>query len=165
MSTKGLNEAGDLSPSLPILANVISIFVKLCVEVDQHELFPDFTIFILRYLALALMKRWNICGALRDLVLFVQFKKRKKHPWRSVNFSRVAGFMQLLHASFPLPIKLSIFSSIFIWTSFLICISFFVLLCFVSEISLQKNVFEVDNKLFWAFIVKWNEDYFLRLQK
>ena len=33
----------------------------------------------------------NICGALRDLVPFVQFKERKKHPWRSVNFSKVAG--------------------------------------------------------------------------
>ena len=28
--------------------------------------------------------------ALRDLIPFVQFKKRKKHPWRSVNFSKVA---------------------------------------------------------------------------
>ena len=34
----------------------------------------------------------NICGALRDLVPFVQFKKRDKHPWRSVNVSKVAGF-------------------------------------------------------------------------
>ena len=32
-----------------------------------------------------------ICGALRDLVPFVQFKNREKHPWRSVNFSKVAG--------------------------------------------------------------------------
>ena len=31
------------------------------------------------------------CGALRDLVPFVEFKKREKHPWRSVNFSKVAG--------------------------------------------------------------------------
>ena len=30
---------------------------------------------------------WGICGALRDLVPFVQFKKREKHPWRSVNFT------------------------------------------------------------------------------
>ena len=30
-----------------------------------------------------------ICDALRDLVLFVQFKKREKHPWRSVTFSKV----------------------------------------------------------------------------
>ena len=29
---------------------------------------------------------------LRDLVPFVQFKKREKHPWRSVNFSKVADF-------------------------------------------------------------------------
>ena len=33
----------------------------------------------------------NICGTLRDLVPFVQFKKREKHLWRSVNFSKVAG--------------------------------------------------------------------------
>ena len=31
------------------------------------------------------------CDALCDLVPFVQFKKRKKHPWRSVNFSKAAG--------------------------------------------------------------------------
>ena len=29
---------------------------------------------------------------LRDLVPFVQFKKREKHPWRSATFSKVAGF-------------------------------------------------------------------------
>ena len=34
---------------------------------------------------------FEICGALRDLVPFVQFKKREKHPWRSVTFSKVAG--------------------------------------------------------------------------
>ena len=33
----------------------------------------------------------DICGALRNLVPFVQFKKREKHPWRSVNFGNVAG--------------------------------------------------------------------------
>ena len=27
---------------------------------------------------------FKICGALRDLVPFVQFKKSEKHPWRSV---------------------------------------------------------------------------------
>ena len=32
-----------------------------------------------------------ICDALRDLVPFVQFKKHEKHPWRGVNFSKVAG--------------------------------------------------------------------------
>ena len=32
-----------------------------------------------------------ICDALRYLVPLVQFKRREKHPWRSVNFSKVAG--------------------------------------------------------------------------
>ena len=30
-------------------------------------------------------------SALRDLVPFVQFKKREKHPWRNTNFKKVAG--------------------------------------------------------------------------
>ena len=30
-----------------------------------------------------------MCNALRDLVPFVQYKKREKHPWRSVTFSKV----------------------------------------------------------------------------
>ena len=28
---------------------------------------------------------------LRDLVIFAQFKKREKHPWKSVDSSEVAG--------------------------------------------------------------------------
>ena len=28
----------------------------------------------------------HICDALRNLVAFVQFKKREKQPWRSINF-------------------------------------------------------------------------------
>ena len=33
-----------------------------------------------------------ICGALSDLVPFVQLKKREKHSRRSITFSKVAGF-------------------------------------------------------------------------
>ena len=33
----------------------------------------------------------TIYDALRDLVPFVQFKKRKKHPWKSVTFRKIAG--------------------------------------------------------------------------
>ena len=33
---------------------------------------------------------------LRGLVPFVQFREREKHPWRSVTFSKVAGFYPLL---------------------------------------------------------------------
>ena len=36
------------------------------------------------------------CDALRDLVQFVQFKNREKHLWRSVNFSKVAGFSKII---------------------------------------------------------------------
>ena len=32
----------------------------------------------------------DLCGALRDLVPCAQFKKRKKHTWRSVTFRKVA---------------------------------------------------------------------------
>ena len=31
----------------------------------------------------------KICDALRDLVPFVQFKKREKHPLKSVTFSKI----------------------------------------------------------------------------
>ena len=34
-----------------------------------------------------------ICNVLHDLVLFVQFKKREKQPWRSVTFSEVVDFL------------------------------------------------------------------------
>ena len=33
----------------------------------------------------------TICDVLRDLVPFIQFIKREKHPWRSVTFSKVTG--------------------------------------------------------------------------
>ena len=41
------------------------------------------------------------CGALRDLVPLVQFKRREKHPWWSVNFSKVAGCCPHLFQCFP----------------------------------------------------------------
>ena len=34
----------------------------------------------------------NNWDALRDLVPFAQFKKSENHPWRSVTFSKVAGW-------------------------------------------------------------------------
>ena len=38
---------------------------------------------------------FNKCDALRNLMPFVQLKKCEKHPWRSVNFSKVVGFCLL----------------------------------------------------------------------
>ena len=43
------------------------------------------------------MDKVIICDALRDLVPFAQFKKREKHPQRSVTFSKVAGLTSHLH--------------------------------------------------------------------
>ena len=33
-----------------------------------------------------------ICAVLRNLVPFLQFKTREKHPWRSVSFIKATGF-------------------------------------------------------------------------
>ena len=33
-----------------------------------------------------------ICDAFRDLVLFLEFRKREKHPLKSTTFSKVAAF-------------------------------------------------------------------------
>ena len=42
-----------------------------------------------------------ICDTLRDLVPFVQFQKREKHPWRNVTFSKVSGLkVTLIHGVF-----------------------------------------------------------------
>ena len=39
-----------------------------------------------------------ICDALHNLVPLVQFKKREKHPWRSVTFSKAVDWsMQFYH--------------------------------------------------------------------
>ena len=39
----------------------------------------------------------HTCGALRNLLALVQFKKREKHPWSGVNFSKVVGFSLQLY--------------------------------------------------------------------
>ena len=45
-----------------------------------------------------------IWDAFPNLVPFIQFKKREKHPWKSVTFSKVPGRslkVTLLHGRFP----------------------------------------------------------------
>ena len=42
-----------------------------------------------------------ICGALRDLVPFVPFEKRKKHLWRCITFTKVAGFSHFVKINTP----------------------------------------------------------------
>ena len=35
---------------------------------------------------------FNVCGALRSIVPFVQFKKHEKHSWSSVTFTPLVFF-------------------------------------------------------------------------
>ena len=65
-----------------------------------------------------------ICGALHDLVPFVQFKKREKHPWRNVDFSKVAGFKLYSVISF---LSFADFDSLFYLTENLQSISLLLL--------------------------------------
>ena len=46
---------------------------------------------------MAALQEKQICDTLRNLVPFVQFKRREKHPWRTVNSSKVAGFSLQLY--------------------------------------------------------------------
>ena len=46
-----------------------------------------------------------IWADLLDLVPFVQFEKREKHPWRSVTFSKIAGFTLQIQQNIILHIK------------------------------------------------------------
>ena len=60
-------------------------------------LFFKFSIVQKLLISLLISQEWefsllSICGALIDLVPFVQFKKREKHPWRGIAFSKVVGF-------------------------------------------------------------------------
>ena len=51
---------------------------------EVHTPYPLRTIYVQHTISLD-------SDVLHDLVPFVQFKKREKHPWRSVTFSKVAG--------------------------------------------------------------------------
>ena len=42
-----------------------------------------------------------LCDALRNLVLFLQFSKREKHPWWSVIFSKIALVLIFFLSSVP----------------------------------------------------------------
>ena len=42
-------------------------------------------------------EKYFIYDVLRDLVQFVQFKKREKHPWRRKRFSDISGCIEIEH--------------------------------------------------------------------
>ena len=62
-------------------------------------MFPFYPIFFQGVWNRSIGHKWD---ALHELVPFVQFKKRERHPWRNVTFSKVAGWLKvtLLHGSF-----------------------------------------------------------------
>ena len=72
-----------------LTADVNNIFIKKAKILSkmQHD----------NIVALLEVCDFLICDALRDLVPFAQFKNREKHPWRSVNISKVAGFSLQLY--------------------------------------------------------------------
>ena len=67
---------------------------------DFHDVFSDKSKWLkkLDLIVLELGMNWGnniykkiICEYLRDLELFIQFKKHEKHQWRNVTLSVVAG--------------------------------------------------------------------------
>ena len=80
-------------------------------EIDSSIIFPGEQNGILG--------RFNICDALRYLVPFAQFKKRKKHPWRSDTFNKVA-----ITKSITPPWVLSTFLKLYKWYQIAQCVSF-----------------------------------------
>ena len=87
----------EITVSKNTSAKARTILMQNCHEVSvilgDNLLSPKFNNrLIIRPNLFILSTSYTICDALRDLIPFVQFKKREKHPWRSVNFSKVAGF-------------------------------------------------------------------------
>ena len=60
----------------------LSIFLEESVKFCFFNIFRGYSKTPVVQTELTLYK----CGALRDLVAFVQFRKHEKHPWRSVSF-------------------------------------------------------------------------------
>ena len=82
----------------------------------------------------------SICDALCDLVSFVQFKKRGKHPWRSVNtFFKLYKWYQIAQRI------------TYSYKSF--CLSYF---CFIIIFLLRKECQKLLNLLHKVLLFVWN---------
>ena len=55
-------------------------------------IYKVYKVFDYLHITICKLRKTFMCDALRDSVTFALFKKREKHPWRSVTFSTVAGF-------------------------------------------------------------------------
>ena len=58
----------------------------LCTSITDIKLFPPSKLGTQEQAGWLIIK--TACDALHDLVLFVKFKKRKKHPWRNATFTK-----------------------------------------------------------------------------
>ena len=93
-STKKLNWKEHRSVGHCLISRFLSIALVYLLRNSQVH-FENVTRWLFNFFFLAIFVKWKsswfiICGALDDLIPFVQFKKReKKNPWRSVNFSKV----------------------------------------------------------------------------
>ena len=60
------------------------VFINICIF--------GIEMVVLKKVKQGLTSDYQYIDVLRDFMPFAQFKKREKHPWRSVTFSKVAGF-------------------------------------------------------------------------
>ena len=79
-----------LSKTNPICENTFEVIKKI----GEHiKIFSNLNVKALERCQCCLycLPFLDKCDALCNLLPFVQFEKREKHPWRSVNFSKVAA--------------------------------------------------------------------------
>ena len=65
-------------------AEIGKVFINICIF--------GIEMVVLKKVKQGLTSDYQYIDVLRDFMPFAQFKKREKHPWRSVTFSKVAGF-------------------------------------------------------------------------
>ena len=66
------------------------VFVRVMFDKQYKSCFP--LILVIKLIIILCQKGVDTSDALRNLVLFVQFKKREKHPRKSVTFAEVCNF-------------------------------------------------------------------------
>ena len=83
-----------------------------------------------------------VCDALRDFLSFEQFKKREKHPWRSVTFSKVGVVCSFTKSNTP-PWVFFTFLKLYKWYQFAQRITF-----------VGCDTF----KHWWDYALKWTKE-------
>ena len=64
----------------------------VCVNTQRKFQFQNVCLIMKNFMFMRAGFSNSIYDVLRDLVPFVQFKKREKRPWKSVTFSKVTGW-------------------------------------------------------------------------